>query len=82
MENLLLSEEMIAEMEELKNSEAVKLARKEVRLRYKERQKLYTLRNLKKRGEELLEMGVTMDNIEEMMHDFYLNNLDMLDLYY
>lgn len=82
MENLLLSEEMIAEMEELKNSEAVKLARKEVRLRYKERQKLYTLRNLKKRGEELLEMGVTMDNIEEMMDDFYLNKLDMLDLYY
>lgn len=48
------TDEEWAEIQILLNSEAVKLARKEEREKYKERQKLYTLRFLQKRGEQLL----------------------------
>ena len=51
----------------LLNDDYVKLAKKEIRIRYKRRQYLYQLRNMKKHGEELANMGVTMDNMEEVM---------------
>ena len=44
-----------------------RLARKELRLEYKRRQALYQLRNLEKRGKELMAAGITYENIEEMM---------------
>lgn len=52
------------EIERLKNSPHVKLARKELRIQYKRRQAMYQLRNLEKRGKQLERMGVTIDNIE------------------
>lgn len=51
------------EIERLNASEAVKLARKELRLKYKKRQYLYTLRSLEKRGLELMAQGVTMETL-------------------
>ena len=57
----LTDEQVEAEIERLNNSEAVKLARKELRNKYKRRQHLYTLRALEKRGKELQEAGVTLE---------------------
>lgn len=51
------------EIERLRTSPMVKLARKEQRIKYKHRQVLYQLRDLEKRGVELAEMGLTMKNI-------------------
>ena len=63
----LTDEAVEAEIERLTKTEAVKLARRELRLKYKRRQALYTLRNLEKRGNELMESGITMGNIDIMM---------------
>ena len=63
----LTDEEVEKEIEELKKSPHVKLARKELRLKYKRRQKLYELRNLEKRGKHLEVEGVTLENIENLM---------------
>ena len=41
------------------------LAEKEIRLKYKRRKQLYNLRALKKRGKELMQAGITYDNIDE-----------------
>jgi hypothetical protein len=53
------------ELNELKQSPYVALARREQRLKYKQRQQLYTLRNLEKRGRELAAIGITVDTIDE-----------------
>ena len=55
-------------IEELKASPFVALARREQRLKYQYRQKLYTLRNLDKRGRELAAIGVTIDTLDELMN--------------
>ena len=55
------------EIERLKASEHVKLARKEQRLKYKQRQFLYQLRNLEKRGRALAAQGYTLQNLEAMI---------------
>ena len=60
----LTDAEVEIEIERLKSSPHVKLARKELRIQYKRRQALYQLRNLEKRGKQLEKMGVTYDNIE------------------
>jgi SOS response regulatory protein OraA/RecX len=65
--NFLTDEAVEKEIERLSESEAVKLARRELRLKYKRRQTLYTLRALEKRGKELAEAGITMENIDMMM---------------
>lgn len=52
-----------AEIERLTHSEAVQLARAEQRIKYKRRQYLYTLRNLEKRGNELMANGVTAESL-------------------
>lgn len=57
------------ELEELKASPYVQLARREQRLKYKYRQQLYTLRNLEKRGKELAAIGITVDTIDECLED-------------
>lgn len=57
------------ELEELKASPYVQLARREQRLKYKYRQQLYTLRNLEKRGRELAAIGITVDTIDECLED-------------
>ena len=65
--DFLTDEAVEREIERLSESQAVKLARREMRLKYKRRQTLYTLRALEKRGKELEEAGITMENIEMMM---------------
>ena len=62
----LTDEEVEREIARLNASPAVKLAEKEIALRYQRRKRLYNLRCLEKRGKELAESGITLDNIEEM----------------
>lgn len=63
----LTDEQVEAEIAVLLDNDYVKLAKKEIRIRYKRRQYLYQLRNMKKRGESLANMGVTFENMEEVM---------------
>ena len=65
--NWLTDEAVELEIAKLQQSEHVKLARKELRLKYKRRQALYQLRNLEKRGKELAKAGITLENIEAMI---------------
>lgn len=65
--DFLTDEQVEEEIANLLKDDDVKLAKKEIRIRYKRRQYMYQLRNMKKRGEELANMGLTLDNIEEMM---------------
>lgn len=71
-EKWLTDEEVEAEIEKLKKSEAVKLARKQARLIYKRRQTLYNLRDLEKKGKALMEAGIT----SEMLDVMYLEGED------
>ena len=61
MKKALTDEQVAQEIERLRQSYYVKLARRETAIRYKERQKLYVLRNLEKKGKELDAAGITMD---------------------
>ena len=64
----ILTDEMVEmEIERLWGSEEVKLAKKEINIKYKRRQYLYSLRQLEKRGKQLMAEGVTMENIEFKM---------------
>ena len=66
-EIFLSDEEVEKEIQLLSDSPFVKLARKELRLKYKRRQKLYQLRNLEKRGKHLDAEGYTLDSIEQLI---------------
>ena len=59
--------EVEQEIERLKNSEYVRLAKKETRLRNKQRQYMYSLRNYEKRGKQLAASGFTIENIERLI---------------
>lgn len=65
--DFLTDEAVEREIARLTATDEVKLARRELRLKYKRRQQLYTLRALEKRGKELEEAGITLENIDEMM---------------
>lgn len=65
--NWLTDEDVEKEIARLTESDYVKLARKEQRLKYKRRQALYQLRTLEKRGQELAQAGITYDNIDAMI---------------
>lgn len=65
-EKWLTDEEVEREIERLKESEAVKLARKKMRLDYRRRQALYTLRDLEKKGKALMEAGITSEMLDQM----------------
>lgn len=54
------------EIERLTTDADVQLARAELRMKYRKRQYLYQLRNLKKRGEELRKAGITQDNLYDI----------------
>ena len=60
-------EQVEIEIDRLLHSEAVQLAKKEMRIKYKRRQYMYQLRNMEKRGKQLLEDGIDADNIEERL---------------
>lgn len=65
-EGFLTDEEVEQEIERLNNSEAVALARREARLKYKRRQYLYQLRDLEKKGKALMEAGITREVLDAM----------------
>ena len=52
------------EIARLNESPAVKLARQEQRLKYKRRQYLYQLRSYEKRGQQLIDEGVTYESLK------------------
>lgn len=65
----LTDEEVEIEIEKLKKSPYVKLARKDARIKYKRRQTLYSLRDLEKKGKALEKAGITMEILEKMDKD-------------
>lgn len=62
--DFLTDEQVEMEISRLLQSDAVQLAKKEIRIKYKRRQYMYQLRNMEKRGKQLKSDGVTMENIE------------------
>lgn len=65
----LTDEQVEQEIERLKQSPYVKLARKDARIKYKRRQALYNLRDLEKKGKALSKAGITMEILEKMDND-------------
>ena len=61
---ILTDEQVEIEIERLLQSEDVKLAKKETRIKLKRRQYMYSLRCMEKRGKQLAKQGITLDNIE------------------
>ena len=64
-DKFLTDEQVEIEIERLLNSEDVALAKKEIRIKNKRRQYMYSLRTMEKRGKELSKQGITLENIEE-----------------
>lgn len=60
----LTDEQVESEIARLTKTDAVKLARREQRVKYRRRQVLYSLRALGKRGKQLMSQGVTMLDFE------------------
>jgi hypothetical protein len=65
-EGFLTDEQVEVEIAQLNESEAVALARREIRLKYRRRQRLYQLRVLEKRGKELIASGMTRELLDAM----------------
>ncbi|MBR5305973.1 MAG: hypothetical protein IKU47_03530 [Oscillospiraceae bacterium] len=65
--DILNDEQVEQEIARLLNSDNVKLAKKEIRIKYKRRQYMYQLRNMEKRGAELKACGITLDNMEAVL---------------
>lgn len=63
----LTDEQVELEIDRLLHTEEVQLAKKEIRVKYKRRQYMYSLRNMEKRGQQLIKDGITLDNIEEKL---------------
>ena len=62
----LTDEQVEQEIERLKQSPMVALARREARIRYRRRQYLYQLRDLEKKGKALEKAGITMEVLNAM----------------
>ena len=58
-----------AEIAHLRADEYVRLAKRYDRARNRRKQYLYQLRYYQKKGRELAALGVTMDNLDEMLCD-------------
>lgn len=67
MKDFLTDQGVEVEIERLRESPYVKLAKKEEALRYRRRQYMYQLRAYEKKGRKLEAQGYTLDNLEEMM---------------
>lgn len=65
--DIFTDEQVELEISRLLNSDAVLLAKKEIRIKYKRRQYMYQLRNMEKRGKQLKANGITLENIESKM---------------
>lgn len=59
-------EEVEMEIERLRKSPLVRLARKEENIRNHRRQYLYALRGYEKRGKELAAAGITMESLNRL----------------
>lgn len=62
----LTDEQVEQEIERLRQSPHVALARREQRLRYRKRQYLYQLRDLEKKGKALEKAGINMEVLNAM----------------
>jgi hypothetical protein len=60
----LTDEQVELEIIRLRNSELVKLAKKEEQIRYRRRQYMYSLRTYERRGRELAASGLTLEMLE------------------
>ncbi len=68
-ENFLTAEEVESEIERLKASPHVKLAKREEAVRYRRRHYMYCLRAYERKGKELEAQGITFDALEELMKE-------------
>lgn len=51
----------------LQQSDDVKLAKREQQIKYRRRQQMWNLQFMEKRGKQLRQMGITPENMEEML---------------
>lgn len=65
----LTDEQVEQEIERLRQSPHVALARREQRIRYRRRQYLYQLRDLEKKGKALEDAGITMEMLDGICDD-------------
>lgn len=70
---VLTDEQVEIEIERLRESEYVALAKAEERIRYKRRQYLYSLRNYEKKGRAMAAAGLTI----EMLYGMELDTEDL-----
>lgn len=73
---ILTDAQVEKEIERLKNSEYVKLAQKEIRLKYKRRAWLYNLRSLEKRGQQLAAEGETLESLEGKIAEVEITDVE------
>ena len=71
----LTDEQVEQEIERLTTSPYVKLARAEMRAKYRKRQYLYGLRQLEKHGKELADAGMTEQMFKGMEEEYGECNL-------
>ena len=64
---IMTDEQVEQEIARLQESELVKLAKKEERIKMRRRQKMYNLRFFERRGQQLAAEGYTLENIAERM---------------
>ncbi len=67
--NGLTDAQVEQEIERLKESPYVKLAKKDEAIRYRRRQYLYQLKSYEKKGKELSKAGITIELLESMDND-------------
>lgn len=65
----MTDEEVEQEIERLRKSEFVKIAKKEEQIRYARRNLLYNLRSLERKGRQLYEMGWRAEDADEAEYD-------------
>ena len=65
----LTDEQVEAEIERLKASEAVKLAKYEERLKFRRRQYMYGLRGYEKKGKEMMAAGITKELLDAIYNN-------------
>lgn len=65
--DIMTDEQVEQEIYRLQESEFVKLARKELRIKERRRQAMYQLRYYERRGRQLAAEGYTLENIAERM---------------
>lgn len=67
----LTDEQVEREIARLQQSQYVKLAEKERRVRTRRRQYLYHLRVLEKKGKDLAAAGFTMENLDDFSEEIF-----------